>query len=168
MNLIVACDLNWQIGRGGDLLFRIPDDLKRFKSLTTGHPVILGRKTLATFPGGRPLPNRPNLILSRNRSYRCDSAIVARSLKQLRKKLEAIGDPDPFVIGGSEVYRQLLPYCHRAYVTKVYRQFEADSTFPDLDAHPDWTLSEEGPVLAHEDLEYRFCLYENQHVEPLP
>ena len=72
MNLIAAVDLNWAIGRGGDQLCYIPADLKRFQALTTGHPVILGRKTLATFPGGRPLPKRRNLILSRNKAFCCE------------------------------------------------------------------------------------------------
>ncbi len=168
MNLIVACDLDWHIGREGELLFRIPDDLKRFKTLTTGHPVILGRKTLATFPGGRPLPGRPNLILSRNLAYRCEGATIVRSLKQLRARLDGFGDPDPFVIGGEEVYRLLLPYCHHAYVTRVYQRYQADRSFPDLDSHPDWILREEGPLMQHESLAYRFCLYENLNAGPLP
>lgn len=168
MNLIVACDLDWHIGLAGELLFRISDDLKRFRALTTGHPVILGRKTLATFPGGRPLPNRVNLILSRNAYFQCPGAIVVRSLKQLSEALEEIGDPDAFVIGGADIYRQLLPYCRKAYVTRCLQRFPADSGFPNLDEHPDWLLFEEGPLLTADPLTYRFCLYENQQVRQLP
>jgi len=168
MNLIVACDLDWQIGHAGELLFRISDDLKRFKALTTGHPVILGRKTLATFPGGRPLPNRTNIILSRNPDYHCPGAIVARNLTELGDALNEAGNPEAFVIGGAEVYRQLLPYCTKAYVTKVFQNFDADSTFVNLDQQPNWTLVEEGPMLQDGTLTYQYCLYENKRVRILP
>lgn len=101
MNLIAAVDLNWAIGRDGDQLCYIPADLKRFQALTTGHPVILGRKTLATFPGGRPLKNRRNLILSRDPSFAPEGAEVFRSLEALR----AAAPADSFVIGGGERLR---------------------------------------------------------------
>ena len=168
MNLIVACDQDWQIGHAGELLFRISDDLKRFKALTTGHPVILGRKTLMTFPGGKPLPNRSNVILSRNPDYACPGATVVRNLRELAAELERLGDPEAFVIGGADVYRQLLPYCRQAYVTRVQRRFDADRDFPDLDAHPDWELVDEGPELLSDNLPYRYCLYRNQNVRKLP
>lgn len=168
MNLIVACDQEWQIGRAGELLFRISDDLKRFKALTTGHPVILGRKTLMTFPGGKPLPNRANVILSRNPDYTCPGAVVVHNLHELADELERLGDDEAYVIGGADVYRQLLSYCSQAFVTRVQKRFEADRDFPNLDTHPDWELVEEGPELMSADLPYRYCMYRNQNVRKLP
>ena len=109
MNVIVAVDQNWAIGKDGDQLIYLSEDLKRFKSLTTGHPVILGRKTLATFPGGRPLKGRRNLILSRNTDFAPEGAEVFSDVETLR----AAAPEDAFVIGGASVYRQLLPWCDR-------------------------------------------------------
>lgn len=117
MNVIVAVDQNWAIGKDGDQLIYLSEDLKRFKSLTTGHPVILGRKTLATFPGGRPLKGRRNLILSRNTDFAPEGAEVFSDVETLR----AAAPEDAFVIGGASVYRQLLPWCDTAYVTKIDR-----------------------------------------------
>ena len=168
MNLIVACDLDWNIGQAGKLLFRISDDLKHFRALTTGHPVILGRKTLATFPNGLPLPQRENLIMSRNPQFTCFGATVVHNLEQLHAELLRIGDPEAFVLGGADVYCQLLPYCRKAYVTRVFASFSADRSFPDLNVHPDWIMLEEGPLLTSDTLTYRFYIYENQKVRKLP
>ena len=156
MNLIAAVDLNWAIGRDGDQLCYIPADLKRFQALTTGHPVILGRKTLATFPGGRPLKNRRNLILSRDSAFAPEGAEVFRSLEALR----AAAPADSFVIGGESVYRALLPHCDRAWVTKIEAAYPgADSFFPDLDSDPAWTVEAEEPPLDHEGLPFRYVTY---------
>lgn len=142
MNVIVAADANWAIGLGGDQLCYIPADLKRFRRLTTGHPVLLGRKTLATFPGGRPLKDRRNLILSADPAFAPEGAEVFRTLEEAL----AAAPADTFVIGGEQVYRQTLAFCDRAYVTRVHRAFPADRWFPDLDADPAWEIAEtEGP-----------------------
>ena len=106
MNMIAAVDQNWAIGKDGDQLVYIPEDLKRFKALTTGHPVILGRKTLATFPGGRPLKGRRNLILSQSAGFAPEGAEVFRDLSALL----AAAPEDSFVIGGASVYAALLGY----------------------------------------------------------
>lgn len=121
MNVIAAVDQNWGIGKNGDQLVYLSEDLKRFQALTTGHAVILGRKTLATFPGGRPLKRRRNLILTRNAGFAAEGAEVFFSLEDL---LQAAPD-DAFVIGGASVYRQLLPWCTTAYITKIDRVFPA-------------------------------------------
>ena len=156
MNLIAAVDQNWAIGKDGELLARIPADLKRFQTLTTGHAVILGRRTLATFPGGRPLKHRRNLILSRSASFAPEGAEVFHDVDSLRKAAPA----DAFVIGGESVYRALLPYCDRAYITKIDRAWPADAYFPDLDAHPAWAVTEEGDWQAQEGLAFRYVTYE--------
>lgn len=155
MNLIVAVDENWAIGKGGDQLAYISADLKRFKDLTTGHPVILGRKTLATFPGGRPLKGRRNLILSATPGYTVEGAEVFADTDRLL----AAATEDAFVIGGESVYRALLEHCDTAYVTKIHAGFPADRWFPDLDSHPDWTVAEESEVLEEKGLSFHYVTY---------
>lgn len=151
MNLIVAVDENWAIGKGGDQLVYIRSDLKRFKELTTGHPVILGRKTLATFPGGRPLKGRRNLILSATPGYAVEGAEIFADVNSLM----AEAPEDAFVIGGESVYRTLLDKCDTAYVTKIQAAYPADRYFPDLDADPNWEIAEQGEMLEEEGV--RFC-----------
>ena len=155
MNVIVAVDQNWAIGKDGDQLVYLSEDLKRFKSLTTGHPVILGRKTLATFPGGRPLKGRRNLILSRNTDFAPEGAEVFSDVETLR----AAAPEDAFVIGGASVYRQLLPWCDTAYVTKIDRAFPADCHFPDLEQDPAWERTEESAPLEQDGIVYRYVTY---------
>lgn len=145
MELIVAADKNWAIGKDGDQLAYISEDLKRFKALTMGRPVILGRRTLATFPGGRPLKGRRNLILSRDPAFRPEGAEVFAGVEALL----ACAPEDSVVIGGASVYRLLLDRCDTAHVTKIHREFPADTWFPNLDQRPDWELAEEeGPYFS--------------------
>ena len=155
MNVIVAVDQNWAIGKDGDQLVYLKEDLKRFKALTLGHPVILGRKTLATFPGGRPLKGRRNLILSRTMGEAPEGAEVFSTAE----KLLAAAPGDSFVIGGASVYEQLLPWCDTAYVTKIDRAFPADRFFPDLDASPEWEAVEESASLEQEGLFFCYVTY---------
>lgn len=155
MNLIVAVDQNWAIGKDGDQLVYISEDLKRFKALTLGHPVILGRKTLATFPGGRPLKGRRNLILSTNPAYSVENAEVLPSVEALLE----IAPEDAFVIGGESVYRALLPHCRTAYVTKIDAAFPADRYFPDLDEDPAWVLKEQSEEMEQDGLKFRYLTY---------
>ena len=155
MNLIVAVDENWAIGKGGDQLIYLSADLKRFKELTTGHPVILGRKTLATFPGGRPLKNRRNLILSATPGYTVEGAEVYADLDSLLKN----SPEDAFVIGGESVYRALLDRCDTAYVTRIHSSFPADRYFPDLDKHPDWVAVEYSDVLEEKGVSFQYVTY---------
>ena len=155
MNLIVAVDENWAIGKGGDQLAYISADLKRFKELTTGHPVILGRKTLATFPGGRPLKGRRNLILSATPGYTVEGAEIFADVNSLL----AAATEDSFVIGGESVYRALLEHCDTAYVTKLHAGFPADRWFPDLDAHPDWIIVEESEPFEEKGIPFHYVTY---------
>ena len=155
MNVIVAVDQNWAIGKDGDQLVYLKEDLKRFKALTTGHPVILGRKTLATFPCGRPLKNRRNLILSRTMGEAPQGAEVFSTAEALL----AAAPEDSFVIGGASVYRQLLPWCDTAYVTKIDRAFPADCYFPDLDQDPAWERTKESAPLEQDGIIYRYLTY---------
>ena len=155
MDIIVAADRNWAIGKGGDQFVRIPADLRRFRVLTDGHPVILGRRTLATLPGGRPLPDRRNLLLSRDPDFHPEGAEVFRDLDALLSAAPA----NSFVIGGGSVYAALLDRCDTAYVTKLDAAWPADTWFPDLDARPGWTAARtEGPF-EHEGLRYHYITY---------
>lgn len=160
MKISVAVDENWAIGKDGDQLVYISEDLKRFKALTMGHSVILGRKTLATFPGGRPLKGRDNLILSTNPEFKVENARVFPSVDALLQ-IDSDELKDAFVIGGESVYRALLPYCDTAYVTKIDHAFPADRYFPDLDADPDWVLDERQPceILEQDGLTFRYLTY---------
>ena len=155
MNVIVAVDANWAIGKSGDQLVYIPEDLKHFKELTMGHPVILGRRTMATFPGGRPLKGRRNLVLSRDPDFRPEGAEVYPDLAPLL----AAAPEDAFVVGGASVYRALLDRCDTAYVTKIGRAYEADCWFPNLDEDPAWTLAEESEPMEYEGITFRYTVY---------
>jgi dihydrofolate reductase len=156
VNLIVAVDRNWAIGKDGDQLVYLSEDLKHFKALTTGHPVILGRKTLATFPGGRPLKGRRNMILSRSPGFAPEGAEVFQNLPAL---LEAAPE-DAFVLGGASVYAALLDRCGTAYVTRIEASFPGpDCFFPNLDRLPQWHITDEGPTLEEQGLRFRYVTY---------
>lgn len=159
MNAIVAVDSNWAIGNKGQLLIRIPADQKRFREITTGGVVVLGRKTMDTFPGKRPLPNRTNIILSTNPDYKVQDGIVVHSIEQLIEELKSYPDESIYIIGGDSVYKQMLPYCNRVYVTKIDREYEADSHYPNLDADTDWRIEYESEEQTYFDTTYTYVDY---------
>lgn len=146
MNLVVAVDEGWGIGNKGDLLVRLRADLKNFASLTGGKTVILGSNTLATFPGGRPLKNRKNIVMNWDPDYAPEGVTVCHSLDELFEELKKEDTDNVWVIGGASMYRQLLPYCDHAYVTKIRADFEKDAYFPDLDAMDEWKCIFESPA----------------------
>ena len=155
MQAIVAVSQSWGIGKGGDLLFRLPSDLRRFKAMTTGHTVIMGRKTLDSLPGGKGLPHRRNLVLSRQSDFAPDRAEVIHSVEDILKTAE----DDAFVIGGQQVYEPLLPYCTRVHITKVLSDPEADAFFPDLDKLPGWKVASAGEMLTENGLSFQYVEY---------
>ena len=159
MNLIVAADNNWAIGNKNRLLVSIPNDMKHFREETTGKVVVLGRKTLETFPQGQPLKNRTNVILITNKNIKVKDAIIVHSLEELLTELKNYADEDIYVIGGDSVYRQLLPYCNVAHVTKVDHEYEADTYFPNLDKDPEWRITAESDEQTYFNLTYTFCTY---------
>ncbi len=160
MNLIVAVDENWAIGSNGDLLIRIPADHKFFRQETTGKVVVLGRKTLETFPQGMPLKNRTNIIMSTNPAYQVKDALVVHDVEELLEKLKQYDSKDVYVVGGESVYRQLLPYCDVAHVTKIDRAYAADAYFPDLDEMPEWEVTADSEEQTYFDTTYHFVKYE--------
>ncbi len=155
MNVIVAVDRNWAIGKDGDQFVYLSRDLQNFKNTTMGHAVILGRKTLATFPGGRPLKGRRNLVLSRDPDFRPEGAEVFADIESLL----AAAPEDAFVIGGGSVYKALLPHCDCAYVTKLDGEWEADTWFPDLDRDPAWELAEKSEPMTEKEVSFTFAVY---------
>jgi len=160
MNMIVAVDENWAIGNKGELLVRIPNDQKVFRMETTGKVVVLGRKTMDTFPQKQPLPNRTNIILTRNPRYEVKDAIVVHSIEELLEELKNYPDEDIYIIGGDSIYKQMLPYCDVAHVTWIEHEYQADSYFPNLDKDPEWVMTEESDELTYFDIAYYFRKYE--------
>ena len=159
MILIAAVDKNWGIGNKGELLVRIPQDQKMFRNETTGKVVILGRKTMDTFPNGQPLKNRTNIILSGNPSYEQKDAIVVRSIEELLRTVEQFNPEDVYVIGGESIYRQLLPYSDEAIITQIDYSYEADAHFPNLDEDPEWQEIGRSEEQTYFDIEYYFVRY---------
>ena len=162
MNLIVAVDSNWAIGNKDKLLISIPNDQKHFREETTGKVVVLGRKTLQTFPQGLPLKNRTNIILSKNPGYTVKDATVVHSLEELLEELKKYNTEDVYVIGGESVYRLLLPYCDTAHVTKIDHAYQADTYFPDLDEDSDWEITADSDELTYFDIPYQFIQYQRK------
>lgn len=162
MKAILAADKNWGIGYKNKLLVSIPSDMKFFREKTTGKVVIMGRKTLESFPGGLPLKNRINIVLTANQDYKAKGAVIVHSEKELLEELKLYPEEDLYVIGGESVYRMMLPYCDTVYVTKIDRAFQADTFFPDLDNMEEWEMTEEGEEQTCFDLEFRFTKYERK------
>ena len=163
MNLIVAADKNWAIGHENKLLVSIPADMKFFREMTTGKVVVMGRKTLESFPGGLPLKNRINVVLTKNKDYHVKDAVVVHSVEEALEELEKYDTKDVYVIGGDTVYRQMLPYCDTAHVTKIDHAYEADTYFPNLDEDKEWELTADSEEQTYFDLEYRFLLYKRKN-----
>lgn len=163
MNLIVNADKNWGIGRENQLLVHIPNDMKMFRQTTTGKVVVMGRKTLESFPNGMPLPKRTNIVLTTDQDYDGRGAIVVHSEDELFEGLKQYADEDIFIIGGESIYRMMLPYCDTAYVTRLDYAYDADTYFPDLDARKEWEIVKESEEQTYFDLEYVFLKYQRRN-----
>ena len=163
MNLIAAVDENWAIGNKNSLLIRIPADQKAFRQETIGKVVVLGRKTLETFPQGLPLKDRTNIILSSNQNYKVKDAIVVHDVDELMEELKSYPDENVYIIGGESVYRQMLPYCNVAHITKIDRAYEADAYFPNLDEMPEWEITADSDEQVYFDTTYHFLKYERKN-----
>ena len=164
MDAIVAVDQNWAIGRENGLLFSLHGDMKRFREITTGGTILLGRKTLETFPGGRPLPKRRNVILTTSRSE-IPGAEVVRSVRELLAAAEGEDPEHVFVVGGGSVYTALLPYCTRVRLTRVEAAAESpDTYFPNLDKLPGWELQQAGEPMTEDGITYQFVDYINKNI----
>ena len=163
MNAIVVADKNWAIGRDNGLLFDLPTDMKRFRDLTMGGTVLMGHRTLDSFPGGRPLKGRRNIVLTRDPTFQREGVTAVTSLAAA---LEIVEDPEHlWVIGGGSVYTALLPQCHRAYVTRVDAAVgDADTFFPNLDKLPGWEVEHVSEPMTENGLTFRFMEYVNKNI----
>ncbi len=159
MNLIVNVDKNWAIGNNGGLLISIPEDLRFFRDETTGKVVIVGRNTVKTFPGGRPLKNRKNIIVSSNKDLKVDDAVVVNSVEEALEAVKDYKSEDVYVVGGASIYKQMLPYCDVAHVTKTNYAYQADTYFPNLDEMDDWVIEAESDERTYYNIEYTFYKY---------
>lgn len=168
MNAIVVVDNNWAIGRNGGLLFNLPTDMQHFRDLTLHGTIIMGRRTLISFPGGHLLPDRRNIVITRNVDLVPPEAEVATDPMSA---LDLIEDDDPdhvWVIGGGSVYAALLSRCTRAYLTKVdtVAEGEPDTYFPNLDRLPGWEVESTSEPVTENGLTYRFVQYINRNLMP--
>ena len=162
ISAIVAVDEHWGIGFNGDLLEKIPEDLKYFKALTTGHVVIMGRKTWDSLPH-KPLPDRTNIIISNQGNLLLENGAIRLKLEDLLLGI-ANFEEDIFVIGGGTIYKELLPFCDRVYVTKIFKSHEnVDTYFPNLDEPEEWNIwkvVEQSKTYTYNDLMYQFWTYD--------
>lgn len=161
MNAIVAADRNWAIGKDNGLLFSIPTDMRRFQKLITNGTVIMGRKTLDSLPGGRPLPKRRNIVLTHNSAFARERVEFADNIKAALHMAVKENTEKVWVIGGASVYAAMLGQCRKVFLTRVFAEAEgADAFFPNLDADPTWRrLSVSRPVFEN-GLSFQFVTYE--------
>ena len=162
MNIIVAVDKNWAIGKNNKMMWSIPADMRFFREKTTGHVVVMGQKTLESFPNGLPLKQRTNIVLSRDKNYQVKGTLVMHTTEELLEHLKGYAPEEIFIIGGESIYRQFLPYCDTAYVTKIDHAYDADTHFPNLDEMPEWEMTEAGGEQTSFDLEFVFTKYERK------
>lgn len=162
MQLIVAVDKNWAIGYQNKLLVSIPADMRFFREETANKVLIMGKNTLESFPGGQPLINRVNIVIALEKDYKAKGTIVVYSIEEALEEAKKYKSEDIYVIGGASIYKQMLPYCDKAYITKIDFAYQADTYFPNLDEMEDWILSEESEEQTYYDLAYTFCTYQRQ------
>lgn len=167
MNYIACVDENWGIGKNGDLLFSIKGDMKFFRETTLGKTVVMGRKTLLSFPGSNPLKNRRNIVLTKNRDFSCEDAEIVHSTEELSALLknDKADSDNIFVIGGAQIYNALYKFCKTAYITKVSADGNADVFIKDLDKEQDWKVVSKSQSFCENGLEYTFYTYENSSPE---
>ncbi|WP_315121161.1 dihydrofolate reductase [uncultured Clostridium sp.] len=166
MILVFSVDNNWNIGYKGDLLYKISEDLKRFRKLTENNIVIMGRRTFESLPDKKALPNRINIVITENKEYKGrkgDNIIIVNSIEELLSVLKEVNPNNAmenFVIGGGNIARQIMPYCTKAYITKILKSFEkADTSMPNLDLLDDWKIVKESEIYKQEDVEYKYVDY---------
>lgn len=166
MNIILAADRKWAIGKDNDLLIHLPGDLKYFKKMTTGKAVIMGRKTLESLPGGKPLPNRRNIILTRSKDFEVPGAEVFHSIEDVLQLIKSgkLESDETFIIGGAEIYKQMMPHCDKFYITKIDAELPADCYFVDLDQIEDLKITWRAPAEEYQGTKYQYVLYEREKI----
>lgn len=162
MNAIAAVSKSWGLGKNNDLLFHISEDMKRFRALTAGGTVIMGRKTLDSMPGGKALPKRRNIVITRDTAFTRENVEVAHSIEEAIA-LTANEEPDKvWVIGGGEIYKAMLPHCRMCYMTHVEADPPCEVYFPDLSKSDNWKVLKSHEPMSDGTLTYRFVDYYNE------
>ncbi len=164
MNFIVAVTNDYAIGKNNDLLFHLPTDLKYFKQTTLNKVVVMGDRTYLSLPK-RPLPNRINIVLSNNPDFNEEGIIIVRSVAELFARLKEYNSEDVFVTGGASVYNLLMPYCEKAYITKIDIVVEADTYINNIEKMGCWTLESQSEKVFENGLNFTFNIYKNQNVQ---
>lgn len=159
MKLIVAVDEKWAIGYKNTLLVSIPGDQRYFREQTTGNVIIMGRKTLESFPGKEPLKNRTNIVITKQKDYQVADATVVHSVEEALDLVKDLPTDNIFVVGGASIYEQMEPLCDTALVTKIAYSYQADTFFPNLDEKPEWKLVSSSEEKTYNDVEYVFTMY---------
>ena len=162
MNLIAAADLNWGIGKDGGLLISLPGDMKYFKEKTSGKVVIMGRATLESLPGGKPLPNRTNIVLTTNKDFEREGCIIVHDMDELAAACRDYAPDDIMVIGGEQIYMQLIRQCDKLYITKILEEFEADKHLMNADRMKSFELVSESDVMEEKGVQYQFLVYQKK------
>ncbi len=163
MKAILAADENYAIGKDGQLLAYIKDDLQFFKENTLNKTVILGRKTLYTFPGQKPLPKRNNIVMSRDKNFFVEGATIVHSLEEVFDCIKNIPSDDVFIIGGAEIYRLFLPYIDEIILTKIYKKFaNVDAYFPNIEQSGEFELIWSSEKQKFDDIEFTFNRYKRK------
>jgi dihydrofolate reductase len=165
MNFIVAVDKSYNIGNDDKLLMYLPEDLKYFKKTTTGKVIVMGRKTLESLPKSSPLPNRTNIVLTFNEDYNKEGCIISHSIKELFEILKDYNEEDIFIIGGANIYDQLIPYCKYGYITKIKQTFNVNKSINNVDKMPNWNKICESNEMSYEGVKYTFTKYENNNIK---
>jgi len=160
LKMIVCVSKNWGIGKNGDLLFSLPKDMKFFRETTSGAAIVMGRKTLDSFPNGAPLKNRVNIVLTNNHDFSREGAIICHTKEEVLnecKKHSLV-----FVIGGGAIYDMFLENCDTAYITKVDAVADADTFIKNLDTAEDWNLFEESEPIEDNGYIIKFCKFQKR------
>ena len=160
---IVHADKEWGIGKNGDMMFSLPKDMKFFRETTSGNIVVMGGNTLRSFPGQKPLKNRVNIVLSRGQVR--DDCVIVRSFDALKEEMKKRESEEIYVIGGGEIYKELLPYCHEALVTKVDAVGGADTFFPNLDEDKNFVCVYQSEPIDDNGNTIKFTTYKNTNVK---
>ncbi|MBO5955612.1 MAG: dihydrofolate reductase [Clostridia bacterium] len=163
MNIIAAADLNWGIGKNGDLLDNIPEDMKFFREKTSGSAVIMGKNTFLSLPSQKPLPKRLNIVLTTDETFAPEGVTVCRSFEEaIKKAKEEYSDEKIFFIGGEAVYREAVNFADVAYITKIHNEYEADRFLVNFDQQENWHISSEEMLKTEKGIYISFVTYKKE------
>ena len=163
MKLIAAVNNNWGIGKENDLLYHIPTDMKFFRNKTKENVIIIGRKTLESFPNSKPLPNRVNIVLTRDENYNANDVILCNNQESVLEEIKKYPDKEIYICGGEQIYKLFLPYCLEALITKVYDNAPSQKFMTNLDDDDNWVVKEKSEIMEENGLSFQFFVYENKN-----